>query len=107
MDFGYARADTLFKRVEPDLEIATAATTGFASRLEKQAATEWEFFGEQARNLAGAETKAGHKENEARVPPGSGEDYFARVGTYWRDVTGQLIDGRDRDKPWSAVLISY
>jgi lysozyme family protein len=108
MDFGYARADSLLSRVEPDLEIATAQAAGFAVRLQDKATEEWDFFGEQTRNVAGGETKAGHKENEARVPPGSGEDWFARVGTYWREGTGKLgLDGRSQNEPWSAAFISF
>src|SRR5262249_33682127 len=106
--FGYVRADSLLSKVEPDLQIETAPAAGFALRLNKTATTEWEFFGEQTRNAAGTQTKAGHKENEARVPPGSGEDWFARVGTYWREGTGKLgLDGRNQNEPWSAAFISY
>src|SRR5262249_53245261 len=99
MDFGYVRADSLLSKVEHDLQIETAPAAGFALRLNKTATTEWEFFGEQTRNAAGTQTKAGHKENEARVPPGSGEDWFARVGTYWREGTGKLgLDGRNQNE---------
>jgi lysozyme family protein len=117
MDIGYVRADELLTRVEPDLEIAAAppagpagagaAAAGFAARLAAKATAEWEFFGNQTRNAAGQLTITGHKENEARVPAGSGEDYFARIGTYWREGTGVMgLDGRN-STPWSAAFISY
>jgi lysozyme family protein len=111
LDVGYERAEELLRRVEPDLElekaVADGMTTGFASRLRETSIAEWKFFGEQARNVAGTKTKDGHKETEARVPLGSGENWFARVGTYWREGVGIL--GRDGrvDIPWSAAFISY
>jgi lysozyme family protein len=108
MDFGYARADGIFARIEPGMQMETAPATGFASRLLDKATSEWDFFGKQTRNAAGKLTHAGHKETEARVPAGSGEDWFARVGVYWREGAGRAgLDGRNDDVPWSAAFISY
>jgi lysozyme family protein len=96
MDFGYDRADGLFKRVEPDFDPVTSS--GFAGNLCTMAAKEWDFFGDNTFNLAGATTKAGHREAE----PG----FFERIGAYWRVVGDPNSDGRT-DKPWSAAFISF
>jgi lysozyme family protein len=96
MDFGYERADGLFKRVEPDFDPGTSS--GFAGNLCAMAGKEWDFFGNNTFNLAGATIKAGHREAE----PG----FFERIGTYWRGVGDPNSDGRT-DKPWSAAFISF
>jgi lysozyme family protein len=96
MDFGYDRADALFKRVEPDFDPGTSS--GFAGRLCQTATKEWDFFGDNTFNIDGATTKAGHREGE----PG----FFERVGTYWRVVGDLSSDGRT-SKPWSAAFISF
>jgi len=96
MDFGYDRADGLFKRVEPDFDPATSS--GFAGNLCTMATKEWDFFGDNTFNLAGATTKAGHREAE----PG----FFERIGTYWRVVGDPNSDGRT-NKAWSAAFISF
>ena len=96
MDFGYERADKLFLRVEPDFD--AGAQPGFAGKLCEMAASEWDFFGNNTFNIAGATIKAGHREAE----PG----FFERIGTYWRVVGDLSSDGRT-DKPWSAAFISF
>lgn len=104
MDFGYQRADELFVRVEPDFAVETAS--GFAARVQAMAIEEWKFFGEEVHNIAGSTVKDGHSESKARTPPGSGENWFDRVGKYWRAVGDLSSDGRT-DKAWSAAFISY
>jgi hypothetical protein len=107
MDFGYERAVSLFSRIEPDLDVANVAG-GFAGRLADLAVAEWEFFGRQSYNPAGTKTVQGHTETEARLPPGSGEDWFARVGRYWSEgVDIQGVNGKTTSKPWSAAFISW
>ncbi len=96
MDFGYDRADGLFKRVEPDFDPVTSS--GFAGTLCGNATKEWDFFGNNTFNLAGQTIKPGHKESE----PG----FFERIGTYWRVVGDLSSDGRTA-KPWSAAFISF
>jgi lysozyme family protein len=105
LDFGYERADQMFARVEPDFEVATASD--FADRVRRKALEEWEFFGKQTHNASGGTVKAGHQEDKARLPLGSGENWFDRVGKYWRAVGDLSSDGRTTDKPWSAAFISY
>jgi lysozyme family protein len=95
MDFGYERADGLFKRIEPDTPIESAA--GFAGKLCAMASAEWNFFGKNTLNLDGHLTHAGHREAE----PG----FFERIGTYWQKL-GFNFDGRT-NKPWSAAFISF
>lgn len=104
LDFGYVRADGLYERIEQSAPVAS----GFANRLRDGAIAEWKFFGDQTFNLAGAKTHPGHREDEARLPAGSGENWFARVGTYWREgVDNSSLDGRNTGHPWSAAFISY
>lgn len=104
LDFGYVRADGLYERIEQSAPVAS----GFANRLRDSAIAEWKFFGEQTYNLAGATTHSGHKEDERRNPAGTGEDWFARVGAYWKEGVGERsLDGRNTGHPWSAAFISY
>ncbi|MCK1385530.1 DUF2272 domain-containing protein [Bradyrhizobium sp. 21] len=95
MDFGYVRADELFKKVEPDLDPATGP--GFAGRLCTGAAAEWEFFGKNTLNLQGHLTHAGHHEGEP--------EFSERVGDYWQAL-GINRNGLD-PTPWSAAFISF
>lgn len=104
LDLGYVRADGLYERIEPEVVVAA----GFAARLRNGATAEWEFFGKQSFDVNGVKTKSGHTETEARQPPGAGEDWFARVGKYWREgVNNKVLDGRNTRVPWSAAFISF
>ena len=68
-------------------------------RIVAVATEEWEYFGKQEYDLTGKKIKDGKDETE--------EDYWQRVGLYWRDGTGKNLTGKNDDYPWSAAFVSY
>jgi hypothetical protein len=62
------------------------------------AAKEWDFFGNNTFNLAGATTRQGTR----RPSP----DFSNVSAKYWRVVGDPNSDGRTK-KPWSAAFISF
>ncbi|WP_291285802.1 DUF2272 domain-containing protein [Flavobacterium sp.] len=80
----------------------------FREKLISIAKEEWEFFGMQEilryeKDKHGKSIpvfgKTGHRETE--------DNYYQRVGTYWKTGVNTNLDGKDVDQPWSAAFISY
>ena len=94
---GDARAEPL---LSPGM-LATqrsATTQEMVDRIQKQLDREWKFFGCQTYDAEGKLVKRGYSEEDPAV--------FKRVGYFWETGTGLLLDGKDRDWPWSAAFIS-
>ena len=78
------------------VELATSRP-GTINRILFVALQEWRYFG--GSTVTKGRRHAGHKETE--------KGYYKRIGLYWQDGTGQHLDGRDTEHPWSAAFISY
>ena len=60
---------------------------------------EWEGWGKPTVDINGKQSVKGGFE--------SSSGYSERVGRYWREGTGDRLDGRDREVPWSSAFISW
>ena len=68
-------------------------------RVVSLAKKEWQGWGEPTIDIDGNQIiKGGFESNDG---------YSQRVGTYWKEGTGQNLDGDDREVPWSATFISW
>jgi hypothetical protein len=74
------------------------ARPGTIHRILWVALQEWSYFGGEVQSH-GHTLRGGKHEADA--------GFYQRVGEYWRYGTGQNLDGRDTDVPWSATFISY
>jgi len=72
--------------------------TDFVKRLVKILNDEWDRFGRQTYSVSGALTKKGRQEWE--------DGFWQDVEVYWKSCDLPYT-GKDRHKPWSAVLISH
>src|SRR5689334_1372459 len=85
------------QNVSSQLDLASARPAT-VHRILWVAIREWSAFGGTVLH-AGHYHRRGHRETDA--------GYYQKVGTYWRQGTGQHLDGRDTGTPWSATFISY
>lgn len=60
---------------------------------------EWVRFGKQHIDINGKLTKRGGREAE--------QDYYLRVGDYWKQGVNEDLTGKDTHVPWSAAFISW
>lgn len=68
-------------------------------RVVSLAKKEWKGWGEPTIDINGNQIKIGGFE--------SNDGYSERVGRYWKEGTGNNLDGDDRQVPWSATFISW
>lgn len=80
------------------LTAVCAAQTPYQKALEI-ADQEWRRFGSQTIDANGKMVLEGGRENE--------EDYYRRVGVYWKQGVDRDLDGKDQHEPWSAAFISW
>lgn len=60
---------------------------------------EWIRFGEQTIDIDGKLVKKGGQEAD--------EEFYLRVGDYWKEGVDLDLTGKDTDEPWSAAFISW
>lgn len=68
-------------------------------RVVSLAKKEWKGWGEPTIDINGNQISNGGFEAD--------DGYSQRVGRYWKEGTGQNLDGDDREVPWSATFISW
>lgn len=85
--------------IRPDFRVSPTRTTEEnIARIQQQLDREWKYFGSQTYDVEGRLIKKGYSEEDPAV--------YKRVGYFWENGTSLLLDGRDRDWPWSAAFIS-
>jgi hypothetical protein len=60
---------------------------------------EWLRFGQQSIDIDGKLVQKGGQEAD--------EEYYQRVGDYWKDGVDRDLTGKDTHEPWSAAFISW